>query len=232
MRPGDFLFLPLTVINGCATVVDPPPHPGRTPVVEALLIGGTDTATFRLTWADSVASSRPDPIRPADVQLTLRTADGPGVGLVPHPDSAGWFLATLAIAPGKQYRLDGTILGRAVAAATTIPASFTVAAPAGDVAAGVLGAVEPFRWRAVGATVFAADYAVFGASQYHHTRDTTGLLLITAVDPARSPTLTLWALNADAERYLHHPAAPTGNVAGGLGMLGGALTARRAFRWP
>ena len=230
MRPHYLLALAATA--GCATIVDPPPHPGRIPVVEALLVGGTDSTRFRIIWADPEATAPVEPIAPSEIRLALSTGASPGRALVPDPDSAGRFVAHLAIIPGNRYQLEGTIGEHSIAAATTIPSGFVVEDPAGDVTAGPPGIVVPFRWRASGATVFAADFAVFGAFQYHHTRDTVGSLLIIAPDPHRSPALTLWAMNADAERYLYHVATPFGNVTGGLGMLGGAVTARKAFRWP
>ncbi len=224
----------LTGAGGCGTVVAPPPHPGRLPVVEALLVGGSPAATVRITWADlePIPGRPPEPISPADVRLTLTGSSGPPAALVPRSDSAGLFVAATAILAGQRYRLEGTIAGRAITATTRIPASFTVTRPAADIEAGATGIVEPFRWQAPGASVFAADHAVFGESQYHHTRDTVGDLRIIPIDPARSPALTIWAMNADAERYLYHLAAPQSNVIGGLGMLGGALAVKRAFRWP
>lgn len=225
--------LPL-LAAGCGTVVDPPPHPGPAPVVEALLIGGSSSTTFRLTWADQ-GEAPLVPIAPADVRLTLASDIGQSSRLTPRPDTVALYVASIAILAGHRYRLEGMIASWAISAATTVPTSFTIDTPNGEIDTATPFAPVPFRWRSTGATVFAADFAIFGQSAYHHTKDTMGVFRVDPRGPgvttAEPSELTIWAMNADADRYLYNLAAPQNNILGGLGVLGGALLARRTLRW-
>jgi hypothetical protein len=226
------LFVGAGLLWACATAVDPPARPDRTPLVEGLLVGGADTATIRVGWAEAEVVSPPEPATASEVDLTLATEGGPAVRrLLPHPDSAGLFFVSMPLLAGRTYRLTGTVGDHSITASTTIPAGFSVFAPAQEVVIGSGPTLAPFWWRAPGATVFAADLAVFGESQFHFTRDTVGTLQLVAIDSLRSRVLTLWAMNADVERYLYHVSAARGNLVGGLGMLGGGLAVRLPLRW-
>lgn len=216
---------------GCATVVDPPPTEAAVPVVEALLVAGTSESRLRLRWAGPVGTE-PEPVEPAEVALTLAADPGSSAPVAPLAAAAGLYRAALPIVAGRAYRLTGTIGGRPISARTTVPTSLTILSPAGPIAATRPGERFAFRWRSIGASVYSVDHAVFVASRGSHTRDTIGEFIVAPDGPALPDELTIYAMNADAERYLFFVASAQGNVVGGIGVLGAAIAARRPLRWP
>ncbi len=220
---------------GCAHVVDAPPPAARLPLIEAVLIAGVTPTPFRIGWIDSSLAIPVLPVEPADVQLDLV---GPGGGrqrLEADPDSAGSFTTTLPVTPGATYQLTGTIAGRRIEGTTRIPDAFTIAAPATDTVTlvGPSGETVAFdyQWQANGAALVVTDSAFFPPG-YSVTRVERGRLVVIG-RPAGSlgPTLRLWALNLDADRYLYGVPAPATNLEGAFGVLGGGLLRRRAIRW-
>ncbi|MCC7132167.1 MAG: hypothetical protein IT352_05950 [Gemmatimonadales bacterium] len=235
MRVSLWATLTLFVLGaGCAHVVDAPPPAARLPLVEAVLVVGTAPTPFRIGWVDSSQAIPVLPIDPADVQLDLI---GPGArrSLVADPDSAGRFTVDLPIAAGTEYRLAGTINGQPVAGATTTPSGFSVVAPTSSpivlpATPGVAQFVD-YRWETPGATLVLADSAFFPPG-YSVTRVDRGRLAILGRAAGMTgPTIQLWALNLDADRYLFGTPAPATNLEGAFGLLGGALARRLEVTW-
>ncbi|MFN0178799.1 MAG: hypothetical protein ACKVZ0_08330 [Gemmatimonadales bacterium] len=218
-------------IAGCATVVDPPPTEPRVPLVEALLVAGTTEPTLRLRWAGQIGQV-PEPVAPAEAILTLTADPGSSAPVSPVDPSAGLYRAAVPIVAGRAYRLAGTIGGRAISARTTVPANLTVLAPTGPIASSVPAERFAFRWRSVGASAYSVDHAVFVSTRGRQTRDTIGEFILAPDGAALPSELTIYALNADAERYLFFAASAQGNVTGGIGVLGAAITVRRPLQWP
>lgn len=215
------------LLGSCDTVVDPPPRPEPGPVIEALLIAGNPTSTFRIRRVtDNFGAA--EPIPPADVHLLLSEAGNRSVPLVSLAMSAGTFQASMPIVAGGQYQLAGTVAGRAISAHTTVPTSFTVLAPNGPIVA-----TEPvdYLWRSVGAVAYLVDSAFFNSTFRSHASDTAGKITI-LLPESRRPELTIYAVNSDAAQYLFDIASARSNIIGGFGMLGGAIAARRPLIWP
>ncbi|MBM4186913.1 MAG: hypothetical protein FJ206_06340 [Gemmatimonadetes bacterium] len=217
-----------TAIAGCATTVELPPPPDSRPLIEAILVAGQPP----LVRVRSIGSSdRGSLVDPAQVRLRIGPAGGNLVALASANPAEGTFGAPLSIEPGRRYRLEGTVGSAAIRAETLIPASLEVIEPAGPVPGGADRV--PYRLRSVGATVFSLDHGAFEANRLSHSRDTVGGLFVAPVGPDRQPAeLTFFALNRDGERYLFSLAAAEGNVAGALGVFGGAIAVRRPIRWP
>lgn len=218
-------------VTGCATVVDPPAIDARIPLVEALLVAGTPEPTLRLRWAGPVGQE-PEPVTPTEAVLILAADPGASAPVVPLDPAAGLYRATLPIVAGRAYRLTGTIDGRMISARTVVPASLTVLAPAGPIEPTQPTERFAFRWRSVGATVYSVDHAVFVSTRGRQTRDTIGEFILAPDGPTLPSELIIYAMNADAERYLFFAASAQGNVTGGIGVVGAAITARRPLRWP
>jgi hypothetical protein len=218
-------------VTGCATVVDPPAIDASIPLIEALLVAGTTEPTLRLRWAGPVGQE-PEPVAPADAALTLTADGGSSAPVLPFDPAAGLYRAALPIVAGRAYRLTGTIDGRTISARTVVPASLTLLAPAGPIAP--TGPTErfAFRWRSVGASAYSVDHAVFVSTRGRQTRDTIGEFILAPDGPTLPSELTIYAINADAERYLFFAASAQGNVTGGIGVVGAAITTRRPLRWP
>jgi hypothetical protein len=218
-------------IAGCATVVDPPAIDARIPLVEALLVAGTTDPTLRLRWAGPVGQE-PEPVAPEAAALTLTADAGASAPVLPFDPAAGLYRAALPIVAGQAYRLTGTIDGRTISARTVVPASLTILAPAGPIESALPTERFAFRWRSVGASVYSVDHAVFVSTRGRQTRDTIGEFILAPDGPTLPSELTIYAMNADAERYLFFTASAQGNVTGGIGVLGAAITARRPLQWP
>jgi len=222
-------------INGCGTLVDAPSPDRSLPVVEAVLIARTTSSTVHVTMVPPLDDPAQGPRAPVTARLFLSDEAGHRTELEPVADSAAYLRATLEIRPGGRYRLDGAIEGIPISAETTVPAGFEISLPAGDTIAAALRQVASiaFRWRAWGATAFAASPGVVGRHGGTHTRDTTGAIRIGPPegDSPTSAPLLLWAMNADLEQYLFDDTAPTSNVHGGFGVLGGAIIARKTLLW-
>lgn len=227
-RIRDSRRLWILLLAGCRSVVDLAPPGDPPPSIEGLLVAGTNETTFRLVWPlpTGATSSTPRPITPSEALLTLTDEGGLGAPLVARDDTVALYRVLLPIVAGHRYRLHGAVGDRTIEALTTVPLSFTIEEPTTD----PIDAAEPipFRWRATGASAFAADVAVFGRTGATHTKSTSGTL---RVRPGHA-ALRLWAMNRDAEGYLLNLQMPQSNVTGGTGVLGGAILVERNLRWP
>lgn len=198
-----------------------------------MLLAGDSTSTIRIRWLDDPGSPPLAP-NPATVRLELIGPTG-RAALVPHPDSANLFLGSLPVLPGKTYRLSGTVEDQWIDATTRVPGGF-VTVPAGDTVEARRVSAErgeiDFAWTSDGATVVLADSARFPPG-HPATRDPRGVLFLTARPPgAIGPSIQLWALNSDLERYLIAASAPASNVRGGSGVFGAAVRRSWVVRWP
>lgn len=228
-RPRRTPLVILVLLTGaCSNLVDPPP-PTRTPFVEAMLVADSRQSTVRVGWLDSTRPGA-SPVASADVALSLESDAGDTVPLeaVPEP---GLFIARLKIDAGSRYRLSGTIGGRPVSAATTVPARLEVAQPVGDTlhltadgtAANGPYRTLPFQWSASGAALFALESA-YVIPTAETTTAAAGLMLVFGHQ------LRIVAMNRDLAEYLHRTPAAT-NVTGGFGVLGGASEVRKEIVW-
>ncbi|MGE0440755.1 MAG: hypothetical protein AB7L66_09100 [Gemmatimonadales bacterium] len=217
---------------GCGNYVDLPAAEPL-PLVEAVLIGGATEPEFRIEWLTPGEDSRP--ATPAETTLELVGPTGAPVALRPT-GVPGRFSASLSapIEAGGRYRLQGTVAGQSLVAETTLPASFRVVVPADT-----LFATDPiddlaeaeFRAEAVGATIFIADSAAFGPGGFA-TRQAVDTLRIPPPSTGRTITrLRVQALNRDGDRYLYAGDRAATNVAGGFGVLAGALERTLVVIW-
>jgi len=222
---------------GCGHVVDVP-EPPETPFIQAILVAGR-TAEARVEML-RVGEDEPVQIDPVEVDLALVDQSGTRCPLVPSSGSPGAYQATIAIAPGGRYRLEGTVAGIPVSAETTVPVAFEVEAPADDTIratplvdpAGFDLAEVPFRWSASGASAFQIDSATFTLGSLI-TRATEGRFALPrrAAGSPPGPRIRILALNADADGFLDRRGRPLSNIRGGFGVLGGAVEARRVVAW-
>lgn len=232
-RPARALALiPITIaLGGCGQVVDVPP-PERMVRIEGALIAGDSISRIRLDWLDD-PSSPPVPPDPDAVRVELIGPDR-RASLRPAADSAGLFRVSLPIDAGRTYRLRGTVGDQIIEATTTLPDDFVIT-PIDDTV-GVIP-VSPergelvFEWKHAGASIVLADSARFPPGQ-PTSRLTRGVLFLSPRSPGTiGPTIRLWAMNADLDRYLFAATAPVSNVRGGFGVLGGAIYRTRVVRW-
>ena len=218
----------LLFTGSCRNLVDPS-APGRTPLIEAMLIAGTSTTDVRVRW---LASDQTEPIEAGatEVTLTLGSEGGLSVPLRPAP-APGEFTADLAIVPGHTYRLSGTVGNVPVVASTTVPSRFTVTTPAGDslrlspdgTTSNGPYATVPFQWGSDGATVFAVESA-FVIPTATFTSARAGQLLVFGRH------LRVLAMNSELAGYLYRSPAET-NFSGAFGVLGAAIEIRKEIVW-
>lgn len=242
MRPQPALLLLVVVPTAaCAHVVDSPRPPDWIPLIEAILVAGSDVSRFRLRWLDPADQEVRSPILPEDVRLDLRAADGARATWEPDPDSSGMYLAALPITAQGRYQLGGTIDGGSITAVTRVPGPLDIEQPAGDtlfVSADPGAAGSPqsgrivVRWRADGATVLALDSAAvrFGARFTHAGEADLGVRQ-SAAGQRIGPTIRFVAMNRDGDRYHFNLSGPETNIAGGFGVFGGAAETRRTVVW-
>jgi hypothetical protein len=222
-------------IVACGTTVELPPAPERIPVVEGFLLADSSTSLFRIVWSQPLGRPVVDSTEPVAaplVHLVLRGPAGASGTLAPVADSAGYHRVRLAIQRGALYRLEGTVDGVGLAAETTVPSRFDVAAP-GDLTAVAAGSLErlPFRWSSSGAAAFFARGArfPFGAVS---TRDTMGSLSPDVRPAGTDAPLLLFAISEEADGYLFGQPHPRTNLRGvAFGYLGSGIAIRRTVRW-
>ncbi len=227
-RSHPMIVATLLLTGSCRNLVDPS-APGRTPLIEAMLLAGTPTTEVRVRWLDS-GQAEPTAAQANGVALTLRDEAGRSVLLRPAP-APGGFTANLAVVPGHTYRLSGTVGNVTVAASTTVPFRFTVTAPAGDTlrlspdgtTTNGPFATLPFQWGSDGATVFAVESA-FVIPTATFTSARAGQLLVFGRH------LRLLAMNRDLAGYLYRSPAET-NFSGAFGVLGAAIEIRKEIVW-
>lgn len=218
----------LLLAGSCRNLVEPA-EPGRTPLIEAMLIAGTAATDVRVRWLDSGQTGSTDAV-PAEVALELESQGGWSVPLRPARDP-GVFTAAIAIVAGHSYRLSGTVGSVRVAASTAVPARFTMPAPAGDTlhlapeGATTNGpyASVPFEWASDGATTLAVESA-FVIPTAAFTSARAGRLLVFG------RRLRFLAMNRELAGYLYRSPAET-NVAGAFGVLGAAIEIRKEIVW-
>ena len=119
-------FVCLLSLCACAEV--PTGNPGPTPAISMTLIVGETLQVASVTVAtpgDSTLPTQGVPVAPADVDLRIVDDSGITLSLVPGP-TPGRYDVALAPALGRTYRLEGTVLGRAVSFATSVPQRFDV----------------------------------------------------------------------------------------------------------
>jgi hypothetical protein len=186
--------------------------------------------------ADSVIPDDLTPISPADVSLELVEPSGARHPLVPG-NGAGVFRASLSVAPGLTYALEGSLAGRRVEAVTTVPALFRLIEPAADTVR-VDDAVPcvPFSFdpcfqvaaEVDGAT--AIEYRLLGTGSGGPVvgafLGSTGILqlwrwpgFVAGIYP-----VIMYALNEDAAAWGRWQ---LGNIPGVIGVFGAALKAQK-----
>lgn len=149
MRNPLWVLLAATVA-GCGSGTDPEAYRAE-PVIVVVLTAGQPTHSLTARWSvpvDSVEVLTGDarPIAPADLNLRI---DGPGgVATSPRPvaDTPGAYRIDLTVLPDAQYRLAGTIAGRAVNGATTVPGPITFVAPTNGVVVLTADPVQNVRY--------------------------------------------------------------------------------------
>lgn len=214
----------------CGNVVDAPPPPDRQPLLELMLVAGRDSATARIAWL-TPGGADPAPVATGDVTLTVTDGAGVSAKLIPT-GVPGAFGLRLPIVAGGSYRLEGTIGGTTVSAATVVPAAFSVQSPAGEHltltpdGTGPAGpfAVVPLRWSGSGVAVLAADSA-FILPSAHYTRATEADLVVAG------RRIRLVGMNRDLDGYLFGVPAPATNLAGAFGVFGGAVEVVKEVVW-
>lgn len=224
------LVPPLLALPACGHIVDAPRSSAPVPFVEGILVPGMIPA---------LKAGLVDPATPSgttaasSVELRLRGPDGHWVRLASAGPAA--YTVDMPVAAGATYELAGTIDGIPIAATTRIPTSFAVVEPALDTVratTGPFGVAEiRYRFAAPDAGAFLADSATFDTGEPLSRYPAGRVLLLgrPAGSPA-GPVIRFLALNHDAARYLAGP-TPTGNLAGGFGMLGGALARDLVVAW-
>ncbi len=240
MRTHSARWLVPALLAACAHVVDAPVPTTRTPLIEAVLVAGSDLSRFRLRWLDPADENEP-PILPEEMGLELVHPDGRQATWEFDPDSAGQYLARLPIAPRGTYRLAGTLDGKPIAATTQVPGPVGIETPLGDTlfitgtpvqAGGALAGRITVKWRADGATVLALDSAavLFAVGFTHGPEADLGVRQPTAGQRV-GPTIRFIAMNRDADRYHFNLTGPETNLAGGFGVFGAAAETRRIVVW-
>lgn len=240
MRTHSALWLVPALVVACDHVVDAPAPTARTPLIEAVLVAGSDLSRFRLRWLDPADENKP-PILPEEMGLELVHPDGRRATWELDPDSAGHYLARLPITSRGTYQLAGTVDGKAIAATTQIPGPVGIETPLGDTlfvagtpvqAGGPLAGRITVRWRADGATVLALDSAavLFAVAFTHAAEADLGVRQLTAGQRV-GPTIRFIAMNRDADRYHFNLTGPETNLVGGFGVFGAASETRRIVAW-
>lgn len=121
-----FVSILLALCGACADV--PSGNQGPTPAVSLTLVVGDTLQVASVTLAtpaDSILPREGVPVAAADVNL--RVVDDSAVAFPLMPTATpGRYEVVLAPGSGRSYRLQGTILGRAVSFATSTPQRFDV----------------------------------------------------------------------------------------------------------
>lgn len=220
--------------------------PVAEPVVQCLLVVGDSVQTAWVEWrvpGDSSFSTLVRPVPPALVQLTLSSPSLGSVAFTAAPGVAGRFEVPAVVEHGRLYRLQGTVAGHALSAATTVPQPLDIQTPQEDTVRIALGSCfafceVPFRWVAAGAEQYLYVQSRAGTggggaqvTQSGATSDTAGVIVVlqtrSGPDTAR---LTVFALEEHAASFLL-PTTPKSSIAGVFGLFGAASRAERWLVW-
>lgn len=213
-----------------------------TPVVSLTLVEGESlqVATITVTTpGDSTIPIRGVPVAAGSVSLIIQDDSGHGWPLAPTTDPSKY---TAAMSPGRgaSYRLQGTVLGLAIAAETRAPNEFAMISPAADTITaadtvpcaqyGAFGGRVCLSVALRGEALSRVDYVVVD-----HTAHTVERLygdheriFVSRSDRIRD--FVVVAYNADAALWLSVRAG--GNVTGALGGFGVGLVVRRKLYIP
>jgi hypothetical protein len=225
------------------------PTAGRrpTPVVSLILVEGESLQVASVTFASRADSTFPPEPVPVPAELvSLRLEDDSGnTWPLTFAGVPGKFSAAMSPRRGLHYRLRGTVVERAIATETRVPAVFTLLEPAGDTvtAADTVPCLQSFGLRDVcvqavvtldGTGSFAYQvldpaYPAWPFFEAGWFQGTTAELRFVHGDRVRE--VVLWAPNGDAYAWLSSPNI-RGNVAGAFGGFGAVLTVHRKVYIP
>jgi len=222
----------------------PTAAPGPTPVVSLILVDGESLQVASVTFAgpaDSTFPPEPVPVPAALVNLRIEDDSGNAWPLS-FTGAPGKFSAAMSPRRGLHYRLRGTVLERAIAAETRVPAVFTLVEPAGDTV--TAADIVPCQHFEIPGEVCVRLVVAFGGPgfvgcqvqdqavlsfHYCYFSGTTAELRIDRADRVRE--VALRASNGDAYAWLDSPNI-RGNVTGTFGGFGAVLTLRRKVYIP
>lgn len=217
---------------------------GPTPVVSLILAEGESLQVASVTLTTPGDSSFPsEPVSVPAEQVGLRVEDDSGNAWpLTFTGAPGKFSAAMSPRRGVRYRLMGTVVERAIAAETRVPAVFTLLEPAGDTV--TAADIVPCQHFEIPGKVCVRLVVAFDGPgsvycqvqdqaspfiQYCYFRGTTAELRIDRADRIRDVVFS--ASNGGAYGWLALPDS-RGNVAGAFGGFSAILTFRRKVYIP